>query len=93
MDRDAMYQSLSDRFDRLDEKLEVLGQAVARYEERLAAGNAKFERLEWRLDHIENRVNSIENAVSQMGGKTIVWERAAWVVFSAVIAFLATYLK
>ena len=93
MDRDAMYQSLSDRFDRLDEKLEVLGQAVARYEERLAAGNAKFERLEWRLDHIENRVNSIENAVSQMGGKTIVWERAAWVVFSAVIALLATYLK
>jgi tetrahydromethanopterin S-methyltransferase subunit G len=93
MDRDAMYQSLSDRFDRLDEKLEVLGQAVARYEERLAAGNAKFERLEWRLDHIENRVNSIENAVSQMGGKTIVWERAAWVIFSAVIALLATYLK
>ena len=93
MDRDAMYQSLSDRFDRLDEKLEVLGQAVARYEERLAAGNAKFERLEWRLDHIENRVNAIENAVSQMGGKTIVWERAAWVVFSAVIALLATYLK
>lgn len=93
MDRDAMYQSLSDRFDRLDEKLEVLGQAVARYEERLAAGNAKFERLEWRLDHIENRVNAIENAVSQMGGKTIVWERAAWVIFSAVIAFLATYLK
>lgn len=88
-----MYQSLSDRFDRLDEKLEVLGQAVARYEERLAAGNAKFERLEWRLDHIENRVNSIENAVSQMGGKTIVWERAAWVIFSAVIALLATYLK
>jgi tetrahydromethanopterin S-methyltransferase subunit G len=93
MDRDAMYQSLSDRFDRLDEKLEVLGQAVARYEERLAAGNAKFERLEWRLDHIENRVNAIENAVSQMGGKTIVWERAAWVIFSAVIALLATYLK
>jgi len=93
MDRDAMYQSLSDRFDRLDEKLDVLGQIVARYEERLAAGNNKFERLEFRLDHIENRVNAIENAVSQMGGKTIMWERAAWIVFSAVIAFLATYLK
>ena len=93
MDRDAMYQSLSDRFDRLDEKLDVLGQTVARYEERLAAGNNKFERLEFRLDHIENRVNAIENAVSQMGGKTIMWERAAWIIFSAVIAFLATYLK
>jgi len=88
-----MYQSLSDRFDRLDEKLEVLGNAVARYEERLAAGNTKFDRLEWRLDQIENRVNAIENAVSQMGGKTVVWERAAWVVFSAIIALLATYLK
>lgn len=81
-----MYTSLSTRFDKLDEKLDVLGQAVARYEERLAAGNAKFERLEWRLDHLENRLNTMENLLSQMGGKNIVWERAAWVIFSASIA-------
>jgi len=91
MDRAAMYTSLSTRFDKLDEKLDVLGQAVARYEERLAAGNSKFERLEFRLDHLEFRLNTMENLLSQMGGKNVVWERAAWVLFSAAVAVAVSF--
>lgn len=88
-----MYQSLSDRFDRLDEKLDVLVSTMARYEERLSAGNSKFERHEYRLDHIEGRVNVIENDVSRAHGRGMIFERAAWVIFSAALAILVTYFK
>jgi tetrahydromethanopterin S-methyltransferase subunit G len=91
MDRSAMYTSLSNRFDKLDEKLDVLVATMARYEERLAAGNSKFERHEFRLDHIEGRVNGLENAMSALGGKSIVWERAAWIIFSAVVAIIVKF--
>ena len=49
----AFVQQLVNRLDKLDEKLDVLVATMARYDERLTAGNSKFERHEFRLDHIE----------------------------------------
>jgi len=87
----ALLQQLVNRLDKLDEKLDVLVATMARYDERLSAGNSKFERHEFRLDHIEGRVNNIENSLSKLGRKNIIWERAAWIVFSAAVALLVKY--
>ena len=87
----ALLQQLVNRLDKLDEKLDVLVATMAHYDERLSAGNSKFERHEFRLDHIEGRVNNIENSLSKLGGKNIIWERAAWIVFSAAVALLVKY--
>jgi len=87
----TLLQQLVNRLDKLDEKLDVQVATMARYDERLSAGNSKFERHEFRLDHIEGRVNNIENSLSKLGGKNIIWERAAWIVFSAAVALLVKY--
>lgn len=89
--QEQLLAQLIARLDKLDEKIDGLASTMARYDERLAAGADKYERLEFRLDHIENRVNTSENKLAGMGGKSIVFERAGWVIFSAVIAFLATF--
>jgi len=88
---DALLQQLVNRLDKLDEKLDVLVATMARYDERLSAGSSKFERHEFRLDQIESRVNDISSSLSQLGGKNIVWERAAWILFSAAVAVLVNY--
>lgn len=89
--QEQLLAQLIVRLDKLDEKIDGLASTMARYDERLAAGNSKFERLEFRLDHIENRVNTSENKLAGMGGKSIVFERAGWIIFSASIALLATF--
>ena len=89
--QEKLLAQLIVRLDKLDEKIDGLASTMARYDERLAAGNSKFERLEFRLDHIENRVNTSENKLAGMGGKSIVFERAGWIIFSAAIALLATF--
>ena len=87
----ALLQQLVNRLDKLDEKLDVLVATMARYDERLSAGSTTVQRHEFRLDHIEGRVNNIENSLSKLGGKNIIWERAAWIVFSAAVALLVKY--
>ena len=79
------------RLDKLDDKIDGLASTIARYDERLTAGTDRYERLEHRLDHIEVRVNNAENKLAGITGKSIVWERAGWIVFAAAIAFLARF--
>ena len=91
MVEEKLLAQLIVRLDKLDEKIDGLASTMARYDERLQAGNSKFERLEFRLDHIENRVNSAENALAGMGGKSIVFERGGWIVFAAAVALLTKF--
>jgi hypothetical protein len=86
-----LLEQLIARLDKLDEKLDTLSEQMARYDERLQQGNAKFARTELRLDGLETRTMSVENVLAGMTGKSLVFERAGWIVFSAIAALLFKY--
>ena len=74
----------------MDEKLDTLCEQMARYDERLQQGNAKFARTETRLDGLEVRMIDAETTLAGMNSKSLILERAGWVVFAAVVGYLSS---
>ena len=67
---------------KIDQKLDVMGEQLARVEERLESAKQRGDRFEYRLDQIEERVNRLDLGQA----KAAMIERAAWVMFAALIA-------
>jgi len=86
-----MEDRITSRFDRIDEKIDLLSDITSRYDERLQQGNTKFSRMETRLDGLENRMIDIETLLAKMSGRSLIFERATWIIFSAAIAILFKY--
>ena len=76
----------------MDAKLDHLMASMARLDERINAGTGRVDRLEYRLDQIEERVNTLDLAFAKSLGKGLIAERAAWIVFAAAIAAMARWL-
>lgn len=77
--------------NKLDQLSELVGQ-IARVDERVVSIHKRLDRHEKRLDWLEEQKRDLEAVVSQGSATTKLYERAGWIVFSATIAFIATYM-
>lgn len=77
--------------NKLDQLSELVGQ-IARVDERVVSIHKRLDRHEKRLDWLEEQKRDLETVVSQGSATTKLYERAGWIVFSAIVAFIATYM-
>lgn len=77
--------------NKLDQLSELVGQ-IARVDERVVSIHKRLDRHEKRLDWLEEQKRDLESVVQQGSAASKLYERAGWIVFSAIVAFIATYM-
>jgi cob(I)alamin adenosyltransferase len=81
------------RLNRIETKLDKLTEAmtmIARVDEKLTAGSARIDRLEYRLDEYEGDLDGVKAIVGYNTQSAKVAERFVWIMISAIVG-LATY--
>lgn len=84
------------RLNRIETKLDKLTEAmamIARVDEKLVAGSARIDRLEYRLDEYEGDLDSVKSIVGYNSQSAKIAERFAWLMISAVVGVAAYSLK
>jgi uncharacterized coiled-coil protein SlyX len=84
------------RLNRIETKLDKLTEAmtmIARVDEKLTAGAARIDRLEYRLDEQEGDIDSIKSVVGHNQQSAKVAERFAWILITALVGFLSFELR
>ena len=79
----------NNRLDRIESKLDLMQQTLAdlaRIDERQDSLEQRINRHELRLDLIEQMGQKTSDEVIKIGGKGVVIERAAWILFAAAVA-------
>ena len=91
----GMSLDIEKRFDRIELKLDQLSDTVAilaRIDERLVSSHKRLDRHEVRLDMLEADIRNTEQTIAKTAGKSMVGERAAWIIFAAAISAAAKFL-
>lgn len=81
---------VNQRLERIEEKLDGVSKMLAqlgRIEERASGIDGRVKRHEYRLDVIEGIQREQADRLSSHVGKGAVFERAAWIIFAAVLSF------
>lgn len=84
------------RLNRIETKLDKLTEAmtmIARVDEKLTAGAARIDRLEYRLDEQEGDIDSIKAVVGHNQQSSKVAERFVWILVTALVGFLSFELR
>lgn len=84
------------RLNRIESKLDKLTEAmamIARVDEKLVAGSARIDRLEYRLDEQESDLDNVKSIVGYNTQSTKVAERFVWIMVSAIVGIVAYGLK
>ena len=79
------------RLNRIEGKLDKLAEAmtmIARVDEKLVAGNARIDRLEYRLDEQENDLDKVKNIVGNNSQSVKIAERFVWILVSTVVGLV-----
>lgn len=80
------------RLNRIETKLDKLTEAmtlIARVDEKLMAGNARIDRLEFRLDEQEEDLDNVKEMVGYNNQTVRAVERFFWVAITAVVGVVA----
>ena len=80
------------RLNRIEAKLDKLTEAmtmIARVDEKLVAGNARIDRLEFRLDEQEQGLDNVKEMVGYNNQTVKTVERFFWIGVSAIVGFIA----
>jgi predicted RNase H-like nuclease (RuvC/YqgF family) len=80
------------RLNRIETKLDKLTEAmtlIARVDEKLTAGSARIDRLEYRLDEQEEDIDNLKGIVGYNSQSVKVAERFIWILISAIIGVVA----
>ena len=80
---------ISDRFDKLDFKLEKLTEKVDSIDKRLVAVETKIDSTEKRLGTVEGKLPDI----SEKFGELKNWRQIAFIIIAAVIGWFARSTK
>ena len=81
----------SARLNRIEVKLDKLTEAmsmIARVDEKLVAGAARIDRLEYRLDEQEADLDKLKTNVSQNTQSVKTAERFVWILVSALVGVI-----
>jgi DNA repair exonuclease SbcCD ATPase subunit len=84
------------RLNRIETKLDKLTEAmamIARVDEKLVAGSARIDRLEYRLDEQESDLDSVKGIVGYNSQSAKVAERFVWLMVSAIVGVVAYGFK
>ena len=79
------------RLNRIETKLDKLTEAmsmIARVDEKLVAGSARIDRLEFRLDEQESEVDVLKTVVGQNTQSVQTAERFVWILISAIVGLV-----
>lgn len=79
------------RLNRIEAKLDKLTEAmtlIARVDEKLVAGSARIDRLEYRLDEQEGDIDGLKSVVGYNSQSVKVAERFVWILVSAVVGLV-----
>lgn len=84
------------RLNRIETKLDKLTEAmamIARVDEKLVAGSARIDRLEYRLDEQESDLDNVKSIVGHNSQSAKVAERFVWLMVSAIVGVVAYGFK
>ena len=84
------------RLNRIEAKLDKLTEAmsmIARVDEKLVAGSARIDRLEYRLDEQESEIDTLKSYVGQNTQSVQSAERFVLVLVSAVVGLVMYGLR
>lgn len=87
-----MSEATDVRLNRIENKLDKLAEAltmIARVDEKLTAGNARIDRLEYRLDEQEADLDSVKSIVGYNSQSVKIAERFVWILISSIIGLVA----
>lgn len=79
------------RLNRIETKLDKLAEAmsmIARVDEKLVAGSARIDRLEYRLDEQEGDIDTLKSVVGYNSQSVKAAERFVWILVSAVVGLI-----
>lgn len=79
------------RLNRIEAKLDKLTEAmsmIARVDEKLVAGAARIDRLEYRLDEQESELDKLKADVGQNTQSVKTAERFVWILVSALVGVI-----
>ena len=88
MESEVRLQRIENKLDQLSE---LVGQ-IARVDERVVSIHKRLDRHEKRLDWLEEQKRELETVVQKSGASTKLYERAGWILFSALVAITTTYM-
>ena len=84
------------RLARIEEKLDKLSQLMeefARIDERVISISRKFDRLEKRLDWVEEDAKELHEEVVKNTNSSKMTERVMWLVFSSAIGMIVYFMR
>lgn len=79
------------RLNRIENKLDKLTEAmtmIARVDEKLTAGAARIDRLEYRLDEYEGELDEVKSVVGYNAQSVKIAERFVWILISTIIGLV-----
>lgn len=79
------------RLNRIENKLDKLTEAmtmIARVDEKLTAGAARIDRLEYRLDEYEGELDEVKSVVGYNAQSVKIAERFVWILVSTIIGLV-----
>ena len=84
------------RLARIEEKLDRLSKLMeefARIDERVISISRKFDRLEKRLDWVEDDTKEMKEEVLKNTTSAKMTERIMWLVFSSALGFIVYFMR
>ena len=84
------------RLARIEGKLDKLTEAVtsiARVEEKIYASTKRIDRLEQRMDGLENDLDETKSSVIANAGSVKFGERMFWIAVSSVVSLLVYFAR
>lgn len=79
------------RLNRIETKLDKLAEAmtmIARVDEKLTAGAARIDRLEFRLDEYEGDLDNVKGIVGYNSQSVKIAERFVWILISSLVGLI-----
>ena len=79
------------RLNRIEAKLDKLAEAmtmIARVDEKLTAGAARIDRLEFRLDEYEGDLDNVKGIVGYNSQSVKIAERFVWILISSIVGLI-----
>jgi hypothetical protein len=86
----------NDRFDRIEQKIDKLTDAVTkivRVEEKLVANDRRVDRLEFRMDEQEDDMKKIADLARSNSGVAKVADKLFWLVVAGGVSFAFWMLR